>query len=136
MPSLDRSPALTGRALVAAILTRDALVRLVLGWASVAALRAGYSVELLAGGDSPYVQIMLEQHPVESKAGAGPVFRVADVTAFATDNPGLTWLGTPVDIPPGKYGIFFDTAKNPVRVVDFTNDSGRYTRLFRPARAS
>ncbi|MDN5685866.1 MAG: calcium:proton antiporter [Brachybacterium sp.] len=40
MPSPDRSPAPTGRALVAAILTRDALTRLVLGWASVAALAA------------------------------------------------------------------------------------------------
>lgn len=38
MPSLDRSPALTGRHLARAVLSPSALLRLAIGWASVAAL--------------------------------------------------------------------------------------------------
>ncbi|HZE37531.1 MAG TPA: hypothetical protein VE172_01860 [Stackebrandtia sp.] len=102
-----------------------------LGFRDVA--RPDHDTVLLADNDSPYVDILLEQHPVESKAGSGPVFRIADVSEFHRENPSLRWMGPPVEIPPGKYGIFMDPAGNPVRVVDFTNDSGRYARLFRPA---
>ena len=86
---------------------------------------------LLASGDSPYVEIMLERHPVEAAAGSGPVFRVADVTAFHADNPDLDWRFPPVDLPTGKYALFCDSEGNPVRLADFRNDSGRYARLFR-----
>ncbi|MGP5290448.1 calcium:proton antiporter [Brachybacterium tyrofermentans] len=40
MPSLDRSPALTGPRLARAVLTPSAILRLVVGWSSVAALAA------------------------------------------------------------------------------------------------
>lgn len=86
---------------------------------------------LLAGNDSPYVEIMLERHPIEAEAGSGPVFRIDDVVAFHAANPELDWRFPPVDLPTGKYALFCDAEGNPVRIADFSADSGRYAKLFR-----
>ncbi|MEV0646971.1 hypothetical protein AB0I28_17070 [Phytomonospora sp. NPDC050363] len=86
---------------------------------------------LLSAGESGPVEIMLERHPLEMKAGPGPVFRVDDVTAFHADKTELTWLLPPTEIATGHYAVFADPARNPVRIIDFTRDSGRYARLFR-----
>lgn len=86
---------------------------------------------LLSTGDSPYLEIMLLRHPVESQAGSGPVFRVDDAVAFHAAHPELNWRFRPVDLPMGKYALFIDAEGNPVRIADFSADSGRYARLFR-----
>lgn len=82
-----------------------------------------------AGG---YVEVMLERHPVESHAGIGPVFRIDDVEAFHADHSDLDWMFAPVDVVSGKYALFRDQDRNPIRVVDF-RDGGRFARLFRPS---
>lgn len=101
-----------------------------LGFRDIA--RPDHDTVLLAAQDSRYVDIMLERHPVEAHIGSGPVFRIDDVMAMQSGKPDLDWLGPPVDIPTGKYGVFRDPDGNPVRVVDFTADSGRFASLFRP----
>ncbi|MFD0555951.1 hypothetical protein FB566_1169 [Stackebrandtia endophytica] len=85
---------------------------------------------LLAGGESSHVTVMLERHPVESQAGPGPVFRIANVESFRQDHPELDWVFGPVPLPTGGYGLFRDPEGNPIRVMDFGTDSGRYARLF------
>lgn len=89
---------------------------------------------LLSANESGLVEIMLERHPLEMKAGPGPVFRVDDVAAFHAGKPELAWLLPPTEIATGHYAVFADPAGNPVRLVDFTRDSGRYARLFRRTR--
>ncbi|GLZ76421.1 hypothetical protein Afil01_12280 [Actinorhabdospora filicis] len=86
---------------------------------------------LMSANDDGHVEVMLERHPLERKAGPGPVFKVADVAAFHAERPALTWLLPPREIATGHYAVFADPAGNPVRIVDFTRDSGRYARLFR-----
>lgn len=85
---------------------------------------------LLAFGDGAPVTVMLERHPLELKAGAGPVFHVEDVAAFHLEQADLAWVLPPTEIATGHYAVFRDPAGNPVRLVDFTRDSGRYARLF------
>lgn len=87
---------------------------------------------LLAGPDSPYVDVMLERHPVESQAGAGPVFRIADVAGFIAAHSDLDWVFGPFRLPTGDYALFKDPSSNPVRLVDFSAES-RYASLFRPS---
>jgi hypothetical protein len=85
---------------------------------------------LLSPNEAGHVEVMLIRHPMESKAGAGPVFKLPDVEAFHADNPGLPWLMPPRAIATGHYALYADPSGNPVRLVDFTRDSGRYARLF------
>ncbi|GAA4904266.1 hypothetical protein GCM10023223_21130 [Stackebrandtia albiflava] len=94
--------------------------------------RPDHDTVLLAGPDSSHVEVMLERHPVESAAGAGPVFRIDDVARFHASYSDLDWMFGPVTLPTGGYALFRDPAGNPVRIVDFTADTGRYARLFRP----
>ncbi|WP_041625152.1 VOC family protein [Stackebrandtia nassauensis] len=101
-----------------------------LGFRDVA--RPDHDTILLAADESPYVDVMLERHPVEAHLGSGPVFRIEDVEGMHASQPDLNWVGQPVDIPTGKYAIFRDPDGNPIRVVDFTADSGRFASLFRP----
>lgn len=101
-----------------------------LGFRDIA--RPDHDTILLAAPDSSYIDLMLERHPVEAHFGSGPVFRVDDVAALHTDKPELDWFGPPVDIIVGKYGGFRDPDGNPMRVVDFSADSGRFASLFRP----
>jgi catechol 2,3-dioxygenase-like lactoylglutathione lyase family enzyme len=87
---------------------------------------------LLATNDSPYVEIMLENHPAEHGTRSGPVFRIEDVEKFFQSKPDFDWIFRPVEIVTGMYAAFRDADGNPIRVADFRNDSGRYARLFRP----
>lgn len=102
-----------------------------LGFKDVA--RPDQDTVLMSTDQSRYVEVMLERHPAESAAGAGPVFRMPDVAAFHEANPSLDWVFAPVELPTGGYAIFRDPSGNPVRIVDFSRDSGRYARLFRPS---
>ena len=110
----------------------DAAVDLYLssGFRDVA--RPDQDTVLLAGVDSPHVSIMLERHPVEIQAGAGPVFRIDNVAEYHRSHPDLDWVFAPVPLPTGDYAMFLDHERNPVRLVDFRTDSGRYARLFPP----
>ncbi|GAA1483220.1 calcium:proton antiporter [Brachybacterium fresconis] len=85
MPSLDRSPALTGRALVAAILTRDVLVRLVLGWASVAALAVLAPDPGASSG--PVLLLLLAAIVVVIVVAAGGVVQQAEALAHRLGDP-------------------------------------------------
>ncbi|GIG65821.1 VOC family protein [Phytomonospora endophytica] len=98
-----------------------------LGFVDVA--RPDEDTLLLSSGEGP-VTVMLERHPLEMKAGPGPVFHIDDVAAFHAEKPELRWLLPPTEIATGHYAVFADPAGNPVRLVDFTRDSGRYARLF------
>lgn len=86
---------------------------------------------LMSANESGHVEMMLERHPLELKAGPGPVFKVPDVASFHAEKPDLTWLMAPREIATGHYAVFADPTGNPVRIVDFTRDNGRYARLFR-----
>lgn len=110
----------------------DAAVDLYLsiGFRNVA--RPDQDTVLLAGVDSPHVSIMLQRHPVEVHAGTGPVFRIDNVADFHRAHPELDWVFAPVPLPTGDYALFRDSERNPVRLVDFNADSGRYARLFPP----
>lgn len=85
MPSPDRFPALTGRRLLATLLTPDALVRVVLGWASVAAMAvAAPDPGALSG---PVLLLLLAAIVAVIVVAAGGVVQQAEALARRLGDP-------------------------------------------------
>lgn len=86
MPSLDRSPALTGPRLARAALTPSAILRLVAGWTSVAAL-AAHTPELTSPLSSLALMALLAAIVAVIVLAAGGVVQQAEALAGRLGDP-------------------------------------------------
>lgn len=86
----------------------------------VEAWREGEQTAALHVPDSD-VQLMLEED--EHEIGPGGVFLVDSVDQFYEEHKEtLSFIKGPIDIPPGRYAIYHDNAKNPIRILDFSKE--------------
>jgi hypothetical protein len=70
---------------------------------------------LLAAPDSSTAAVLLEVHDVELELGAGGVYLLDDVDAFARRNPDRDWVIEPCDGPFGRYAALRTKAGLPQR---------------------
>ncbi len=72
----------------------------------------------------PNTDIRLLIEDDEQDLSAGGIFLVDSVDDFYHEKKNvLKFVKEPVDIPPGRYAIYQDHDENPIRIIDFTNET-------------